>query len=32
MRFGLKESIIDALIAALDKYPEVKKAVIFGSR
>lgn len=31
-RFGLKDSIIEDIKNILKKYPEVEKAVIFGSR
>lgn len=30
--FGLKDQIIEALQQALRKYPQVKRAVVFGSR
>lgn len=31
-RFGLKEKVIEDIINILKKYPEVERAVIFGSR
>ena len=31
-RFGLKEKVIEEIVNILKKYPEVDKAVIFGSR
>ena len=30
--FGLKDSDINAIIAILKRYPDVKEAIIFGSR
>lgn len=32
MRFGLKESTIEKISAALAKFPQVEKAVLYGSR
>lgn len=30
--FGLKEYVVNEIIGILSKYPEIEKAVIFGSR
>lgn len=32
MNFGLKDSDLDYIIKTIKKFPEIKKAVIFGSR
>ncbi len=32
MKFGLRESDIDYIIKTIEKFPEIDKAVIFGSR
>lgn len=32
MRFGLKESVIEKISSVLAKYPEVERAIIYGSR
>jgi uncharacterized protein len=32
MRFGLKESVIESICAVLNRYPQVKKAILYGSR
>ncbi|NLZ54891.1 MAG: nucleotidyltransferase domain-containing protein [Thermoanaerobacteraceae bacterium] len=32
MNFGLKKSDIDYIIGVIKKFPEIEKAVIFGSR
>ena len=31
-RFGLKEKVLEDIVNILKKYPEVERAVIFGSR
>jgi predicted nucleotidyltransferase len=31
-RFGLKESTIERICAVFEKYPQVEKAVLYGSR
>jgi len=31
-RFGLKQDVIDRVCAVLAKYPQVEKAIIYGSR
>lgn len=31
-RFGLQESVIQQICAVLAKYPQVQKAVLYGSR
>jgi len=31
-RFGLKEDVVNRIVDVIRKYPEVEKAVIFGSR
>jgi predicted nucleotidyltransferase len=32
MRFGLSEATIDLVIGVLQSYPEVEKAILYGSR
>ena len=32
LRFGLKESIIHRINAVLSRYPQVEKAILYGSR
>jgi predicted nucleotidyltransferase len=32
MNFGLKESLLQDIIGVISKYPDIKRAVIFGSR
>jgi uncharacterized protein len=32
MQFGLKESVIDRVTAVLGRYPQVKQAILYGSR
>jgi predicted nucleotidyltransferase len=32
LRFGLKESVIHKINAVLARYPQVEKAILYGSR